>query len=303
MTGRVAEHDSDFFGHAEPVDYRHFLRREGYDFGLSESRVDDERIWITEADAHVAAGRLHALDWDSEFFGVPTGRLEGMFFRPDDPAPIETRHALVRRLVERADAHGFRHMTCRVRADDLFLIQALEEEGFRLADLLTVYMLRLGPGEASPAVEWTELRPLLKRSMRGMRWGRMFNDEKFDRETAERFYVEVARHYCANGAHVTLHMRDGAPAGAAIGIVDDEVSRQIGCRYGVLWHLIVAPESQGTGVGTALFRAFCRDFGARCDLLEIGTQIYNDAANRIYLKAGCVPRSHASTFHRWAERA
>lgn len=292
----------DFLRHAEPADYRHFLRDWGLACADLEAGSAGERVWEEDAaGAPVASGRVVALDWDTAFFGVPTGRLEGLFFSAGGGP--ELRRRLVRRLVARADRRGLVHLTCRVRADDLFLAQALEAEGFRLVDLMTVYSRDIGGATVTRPFSHDALWPLLARWLSGMTWGRLMHDARIDRATAERFYLQVSRYYLDRGAHLTMEYVDGAPVGAAIGVVDDEVSRLLGRRYGVLWLIIVAPEHQGRGTGARLFESFCREFGARCDLLEIGTQTCNTAANRLYLRAGCVPRAHLCTFHRWRDAA
>jgi len=58
-------------------------------------------------------------------------------------------------------------------------------------------------------------------------------------------------------------------------------------RRAILWHLYVAPEYRGQGVGTRLLfsvEAFAREMGARCVWLE--TQTVNFPAIQFYLRAG-----------------
>ena len=58
-------------------------------------------------------------------------------------------------------------------------------------------------------------------------------------------------------------------------------------RRAVIWHLYVAPDSRGQGVGTRLLDSvddFARDMGARCLWLE--TQNVNAPAVRFYLRSG-----------------
>ena len=58
-------------------------------------------------------------------------------------------------------------------------------------------------------------------------------------------------------------------------------------RRAVIWHLYVAPDSRGRGIGTGLLDSvddFARDLGARCLWLE--TQNVNVPAVRFYLRSG-----------------
>ncbi|HZT87589.1 MAG TPA: GNAT family N-acetyltransferase [Stellaceae bacterium] len=243
---------------------------------------------------------MRRLDWDSEFFGVPAGRIEGLWRDPDAPAHAAWSE-LVPALLAAAAEQGLVFLDARIAAEELALAQALEMGGFRLVDALSIYLhhLRRLP-KRPPQPCAIDIEGFLRDALRAMEWGRLFAEPRVPRAKAEEFYLRTSLHYLARGAALTV-VRDGTePAGVAIGVADEEGSRLAGARLGQLWLFIVAPGRQGKGVGKRLFNQFCAEFSSLVDVVEIGTQIQHGAANRIYRSAGALPVAHALTFHRWA---
>ena len=295
-----------FLSQASPADYREFLSADGLDLGAEEFLVRNPRVTVTDdRDALSGVGRIQPLDWDSTFFDTPSGRLEGLFFTDKVGLRGWSRSELIERLVDRAETMNLRHLTCRIRADDLSLAHCLERADFHLVDIMTIYQRSL---ENLPLIEGGQdqkipthrkVMEFLGAAVKGMQWGRVFHDPQIDRETAEKFYIEMSNFYLTKGAHITAIYEGDRLAGVALGITDEELSRSLGKRYGYLWLIIVSPEFMGRGFGSKLFDNFCRTFSRQCDLLEIGTQIANIPANRLYMKAGCIYRQGVSTFHKW----
>lgn len=290
---------TDFLDEARPADYQHALGTLGY-FPADEERDDDpDRIVVRNADgAFVAAGRVVTLDWDSRFFGVGAGRLEGLFL---GDAP-DASNQLVAALTEKSANRGIGFLTCRIRGDEPSLVRALEDTGFRLCDAMTYYTteLMVAKNPATP-VDRQRADAIVRRCLAGLDMGRVFEDPKIDKDKARRFHAEASRHYLDSGAHVTILEDRGRDVGFAIGIDNEAVTRQSGRRYGHLWLIAVDPELRGRGFGERLFNAFLREFAPRCDVLEIGTQTDNVAANRLYRGAGCRELGQVLTFHRWSE--
>jgi GNAT superfamily N-acetyltransferase len=258
---------------------------------------------MTPADVRTAhaGGRVRRLDWDSDFFGVPAGRLEGLW--RDAAVPADAAWAeLVPALLARASALGLVFLDVRIAAEDLALAQVLEAGGFRLTDTLAIYLSDLRhTGRAAPLPRATDVEAFLRTALHGMEWGRLFADPFVPRAKAEEFYLRTSLHYLAQGALTTILFEGSEPAGIALGVADEEGSRLAGAALGVLWLFIVAPKHQGKGIGKRLFNQFCAEFSSLVDFVEIGTQIQHGAANRIYRADGNLPATHALTFHRWAE--
>jgi ribosomal protein S18 acetylase RimI-like enzyme len=191
----------------------------------------------------------------------------------------------------------------RIAGDELALAQALEAVGFRLVDALAIYRHEPAAGAPvpppAPPAPAEAVAAVLEAGLVEMEWGRLFAEPRVTRAQAQEFYRRTSLHYLAEGGRSTLLIENGRPAGLAIGILDAEGSRLTQRRQGQLWLFILAPEYKGKGLGKRLFNQFCAEFGAIVEFVEIGTQIQNVAANRIYRSAGAMPVAHALTFHRW----
>jgi GNAT superfamily N-acetyltransferase len=288
----LANHPQPQTGAARCADYRRYLSAD-LDRLCVEPASDDVRT------AH-AGGRVRRLDWDSDFFGVPAGRLEGLWRDTAVPA-YEAWAELVEALLMRAAELGLVFLDARIAAEELALAQALEAGGFRLVDALTIYLRDLrGETRLAPQPCAIDVEAFLREALAEMQWGRLFADRQVPRAKAEEFYLRTSLHYLDRGAMPVVLFAGGDPAGLAIGVADDDSSRLAGRRLGELWLFIVAPHHRGKGLGQRLFNKFCAEFASLVDLVEIGTQIQHGAANRIYRGAGAQPVAHALTFHRWA---
>ncbi|MBV8889687.1 MAG: GNAT family N-acetyltransferase [Alphaproteobacteria bacterium] len=282
--------------HARCADFRRYLSADLDRLTIASLNRGD--VWTAKA-----GGRVRRLDWDSEFFGVPAGRLELLWRDPAAPAR-EAWEALVPALLRRADDMGLVFLDARIDAEELALAQALEAGGFRLVDALSIYLRDLrGVSPLLPQPGVLDVEAFLRTALRDMQWGRLFAEPHVAREQAEDFYLKTSLHHLARGALSAAVHENRELAGVAIGVPEAEGSRLAGRSLGHLWLFIVAPGYKGRGVGKRLFNQFCAEFATIVDVVEIGTQIQHAAANRIYRGAGGLPVAHALTFHRWPSQA
>lgn len=292
---------------ADSGDWRHFIEG-NREFRLqTEDGAPGRRFEIrNQNDSLEAVGRIVHLDWDTEFFGFPCAKLEGLFFSKEDADPVSLKRRVINRILDEEELRDIRFLSCRIRADDLTLAHALESSGFNLMDILSIYTLNLSgrkipdqkPRDHKPGMD--EILSLLKRGVDGMSSGRLFSDPNIPLSQAREFYYRVSKHYLGISPCISILEDHGTTQGVAIGILDEEISRLLGTRYGYLWLIALAPELKGKGLGRELFEIFCDEFSGHCDVLEIGTQIDNYPANRVYNSCGCRLESHLLTFHRWA---
>jgi len=92
---------------------------------------------------------------------------------------------------------------------------------------------------------------------------------------------------------------NGDPVGVAAGEVDAGLNTKKGGPFGYLSLAAVHPEFRGRGIGQVLAGSFFRGFTRQVSKIEVGTQIENYAANRLYQKLGLSSVSSLVTFHRW----
>lgn len=271
-----------------------------------EERSEGERILLEDDGAIHACARIVRLPWDSRFFEFPVARLEGLFFRRGKDAYQDRVHMVTKSLGTNAGKSA-RLIICRVRADDPDLILALEDNDFRLADVLAIYSKHIKVDKKKQHHTLTDsadsaLHQLVEECIKSMRHGRLFADPLITDDLAGRFYASVTGYYIEKGATVTVLKIGNTPAGVAVGIMDEKISREINQKYGYLWLIALKPQLLGKGLGSELFKKFCSQFGSICDTVEIGVQVANLPATRVYLKSGCRLEGHLMTFHRWQSK-
>lgn len=91
---------------------------------------DDLRFLTDDGRTALLAERL---PWDSDFFGWPVVRLQGLFQLGPYDASLDLRPA-VRAWVEAAAARGARYVFAAVPAEDIAGLRALTGEGFELIE-------------------------------------------------------------------------------------------------------------------------------------------------------------------------
>jgi len=254
---------------------------------------------ITDGNTIDAAGQVSTLDWDSQFFGQPAGRLDNLYFDSQAGSPFSTRQKLANTLVRKSDQQGIKFLSVRITAEDTLLVHALENTGFRLSDLLNIYTVKLeGEGrEISGHPE--DVMEILQPCIADMNFGRIHQDPNIEDDLANAFYTKTTEWVLSGKCHVSSIKENGKAIGFAIGVLDEDMSKALQTRYGFLWLIAVHPEYKGCGMGSRLLKTFMDEFSTSCDLLEIGTQAANIPANRIYQTSGCRLATQAFTFHRW----
>jgi len=240
------------------------------------------------------------LPWDSDYFGIPFYKIEGLFVLSG--TTIIEKQKLLNRLLNRIVEKKFM-VTCRIGMMDMEMISALQTMNFQIADALIVYTLDLEKRKTEKIIHTDLNNPdhesLIYRCIENMTDGRIISDPLIDKQLGLEFYVNATHHYLRNGADSIIYEHDGQQAGFAVGIPDSCISNQLGKKYGYLWLIIVEKKFRGLGIGQQLFKQFCSTFAKKCDILEIGTQINNIPANRLYLKSGAKYSTSLMTFHLW----
>jgi dTDP-4-amino-4,6-dideoxy-D-galactose acyltransferase len=217
------------------------------------------------------------LSWDSEFWGVRIGRVEG-----DD---LDAK---------RVDAWARENgVACLYYlAGD---VAGAEDAGFRLVDVRVELARQAAGGDVGavrPAGPGDE--PVLRRIAREAHSGtRFFADPHFPDERCRDLYETWIARSLEGWADAVLVAEAGAgPAGYVA--VDGT---------GALTLVAVDPSSRGQGLGQELVRggvAWCRERGL--ETVTVATQARNIEALRTYERCGFVTTAVRPWFHKWYDR-
>jgi dTDP-4-amino-4,6-dideoxy-D-galactose acyltransferase len=233
-----------------------------------------------------------ALPWDTEFFGVPVGRIERSCLLEEEMAAI----------IEECRQAGIRVLYFLSGSDDDTSVETAERAGFRMVDVRMTFEWKVTPVAPGPAStllirdhrgsDLAMLRTIARTTFGDSRY---YHDRQFPREQCDALYEEWITRDCDGRAEKVL-VAEG-PAGVAGFLTCHHPGGKDVGRIGLVG---VAEGARGGGVGRALIRAAQEWFtaaGAR--RVVVATQARNTAAQRLYQRAGFVTLETEIWFHKW----
>jgi len=252
------------------------------------------------------------LAWDTEVLGVEAGRVNFTALNPaarglPDRGYRLLGEALIGALAT-ADGMRAQHVSARVDARDTMTVQALEAQGFQVVDGLLkfgidleAYTLPAPDGPVRDATE-TDIPALRALAADGFVYDRFHNDPVVAKETADTLHAVWVENAVRGktGCGVLVAEVDGEPAGFFI-LAEDALAREVlGHGVGTLVLITVGKRFRRRGLARRLSLAGAarlRDRGNR--FVEVGTQLANLPASRVYLDAGFSLVQTSLSLRRW----
>jgi ribosomal protein S18 acetylase RimI-like enzyme len=224
----------------------------------------------------------------------------------------DVRAGLVRAVLAHCRRAGVRHLSVRLDAEDLATVDVLERNGFRLVDAMCIFLYDLkeqpvldpsstGDFRVRP-IRKAEVSAIRAMAQEAFRQGRFHRDGNLPQDRSDALYAGLARALRKDGtAEILAAEVAGKCVGFIAGVPDHALNPFLAKRLAYLWLVTVLPEYCGRGIATGLTKALLAALAGKVDLVEIGTQVYNYPALRLYQRLGCRPVSSVLTFHRWEE--
>jgi dTDP-4-amino-4,6-dideoxy-D-galactose acyltransferase len=227
------------------------------------------------------------LPWDSEFWGVRIGRVEGGELTAESAAEVDAWAAA-------------KDVACLyfLAGEEPSTAHAAEEAGFRFMDVRVELTQSSAAREPDPRIrpfepgDLDELRSIARTSHRITRF---YADPRFLRERCDDLYETWIARSAEGWADVVLvAQHDGRAAGYTSCHADEAAGR------GSIGLVGVAEHARGSGLGTALVDAAV-DWCARRDLDEVAvvTQGRSARALRLYERCGFAAGALGLWFHKW----
>lgn len=273
-------------------------------FELTAGRVirtlqsETEAAWMmTREDEARGFASLSLLPWDSQQIGFAAARLNYLVAEGSYPQQHEIKKALLQHVLNEATRRGIWHLSVRVDSNDLSSLHVLEEAGFITVDSILTFAINLSDHRSDAANYNFNIRTACSDdadraaalALRAYTKDRFHSDPLINKEHADQLHSTWIRNSClGTAADVVLIAEDDQDL---LGYVTCKIQRDTAARIGHSVGTIVLVASdekaQGRGVGQAMTLAALDWFQQNgCDVVEVGTQLRNITASRLYQKCG-----------------
>ena len=299
---------------ADPaVPYRAHRERIGYAKFDRWAAERGARLLCNAAGAfetHTGAIGWKTLPWDSGFFGFPAARIEVIAVAGGYTEARDTASKLIEEVVAEAAATQIRHMVARIDASSLAHSHALGENGFELIDGLQTFALSLGQGSAcgpSPGTRLAtsdEADEIAQIAHSSFVYDRFHNDVSIGSGNADRLHGAWARN-SVNGEAADAVLVAASPGAIDAFVtvkIDSQAAFALGVRFASIPLVATTLQARGKGAArraTEAALAWCR--AQSVDIVEVGTQISNVPAARLYQSAGFRTTAISLTYRKWID--
>jgi RimJ/RimL family protein N-acetyltransferase len=240
------------------------------------------------------------LPWDSELSGLPSARLEFLIAEGDYWESRHVKQRLIDDLWKECQQEGVRHLTARVDAGDFSAIHAMEASGFELIDGIQTFAISLdgldleaprastASGVCVRLFRESDLDQVLKIARSAYIYDRFHADYALS-SVADHINEAWLRNSCLGGAAdaVVIASQRDRVLGYVTCKIDQEAASTLGVSFGAIVMVATVENARGQGVASLATLGALRWFrekGVR--IVEVGTQLRNLAAGRLYEKSG-----------------
>ena len=131
---------------------------------------------------------------------------------------------------------------------------------------------------------------------------RVYRDPNIPKDKARKFYRELFIFIFNKPESIGLGLYKGERLiGIILGEKDFLLQNKVNFKLSYLWEIGMSSEFRGFGYSKLLLEGFLKRMSLDNKFVEIGTQVDNIPANRLYNSCGLKLVSNASSLHKWFE--
>lgn len=243
--------------------------------------------------------------WDSELLSVPTGNLFLATTARDGLSRKEIAAALLASLLR--NNSPYQYLVARTAAEDVALVQALEENGFRFIvpmatlgrDCSEAVQVKLPPGVKISSIRPEQVESVGSLAAEAFQWGRFSADILMPRHVGFKVH-EIWAKNCALGIHAarTLVARRDEELFGFVALKFLHVGDK---KIGSIELIATSPSARGVGLGRALVRSACNWIRKESQQVIVRTELPNTRALRMYEAEGFRMLNGSLYLTRWAQ--
>ena len=269
-------------------------------------------LWIAGPDGAQGLAAWTRLVWDSQQLGVGTGRLDYLIASGDYEDQYTAKEALLRAVLEACADQGIRHLTARLHASDLSSIHLLEQHGFIAVDGILTFSFDIRDTHWPSPPEGFEIRLFRSEDIEQVKaiarssfvYDRFHSDPRIPKAVADELHAVWLENSCLGVAADAVIV--AAEKGRILGFVTCKIVRQttqyLGLTIGAIVLVATAPNARGQGAAKATTYGtldWFREQGV--DIVEVGTQLRNIPASRLYEACGFRLVASSLSLRKWME--
>jgi ribosomal protein S18 acetylase RimI-like enzyme len=254
-----------------------------------------------------------SLAWDSQQLGVGAGRLDYLIASGDYQNQYAIKEVLLRAVLKICADQGIQHFTARVHASDLSTIHLLEQYGFITVDGILTFFLDITDAHWPSPPAGLEIRLARPEDIEQIKaiarssyvYDRFHSDPCIPKAVADELHAVWLENSCLGKAAdaVVVAAENGRILGYVTCKIDRQVTEYLGLTIGTIVLVATAADAQGRGVAKAITYGaldWFRDQGV--DIVEVGTQLRNIPASRLYESCGFRLVTSSLSLRKWIKK-
>jgi dTDP-4-amino-4,6-dideoxy-D-galactose acyltransferase len=240
---------------------------------------------------------LNLLPWDSEQLSVTAARIDYLVAEGSYHEQECIKRSLLDAVLAEAGDRGVIHLSVRVDASDLSSLHVLERAGFVTVDGILTFALDLKARPHQTSAHDFNIRlatasdadqtAALART--AYLYDRFHSDPTISRERADELHATWLRNSCVGNAADAVVLAEDRTGllGFVTCTLQRDTQAHLGRMVGTIVLVASALRARGRGVGYATTLWALEWFSQQgCEIVEVGTQLRNIAASRLYQKCG-----------------
>ena len=271
-------------------------------------------FWIPGPDSALGLATWTRLAWDSQQLGVGAGRLDYLIASGDYKDQYTAKETLLAAVLEACADQGIRHLTARLHASDLSSIHLLEQHGFVAVDGILTFSLDIRDTHwPSPSQDF-EIRPSRPEDIEQIKaiarssyvYDRFHSDPRIPKAVADELHAIWLENSCLGMAAdaVVVAAENNRIMGFVTCKIDRQTTEHLGLTIGAIVLVATAPDARGRGVAKATTYGaldWFREQGV--EIVEVGTQLRNILASRLYEACGFRLVASSLSLRKWIDHA
>ena len=250
-------------------------------------------------------------EWDSTHFDIEISKIGHLFGSGTYLDCTYIKNRLISSLLVKCSKELLLNLSARVNKEDLSSCHALENNQFKLMDVLVTYSIDLRKKPQIPTNSQYKIRkyrpdeiPQLKRIAiecfedNALATDRFHADPTLPKAKSSELYAKWLFNSSQDPfSEILVAEIDGAPIGFNVCTINQSLTNGIGLRVGTMALTAVDCSARNKLVATSLLNASLAWFSDKVDIVETGGQVSNFAIQRAWNSVGLKITRSQCTFH------